>query len=68
MKEEDDKAPVKRIHIVDGIVFVRLDDSVIRTLSLDRDEVWVEQYIVEEGVLLKIKRRVNPKNINAGGG
>jgi hypothetical protein len=57
MKDEDDTVPLKRVHVVDGIVFIRIDDSIIRKLSLDTGEVWVEQCIVENGILLVIRRK-----------
>jgi hypothetical protein len=51
------KNPLKQVHFISGIPFVVIHDYHAQRLSIsDKNDTWVEQISVEEGILMKIRR------------
>jgi hypothetical protein len=47
--------PLKQLHTLQGKTFVVIAEAILRKLDLDSD-TFVEQVVVDQGILLKVRR------------
>jgi hypothetical protein len=57
-----DKKPLKLVCTVSDKSFVIIDDRIVRALRLDQVQTWLEQEIIDEGILMKIHRPLEGKD------
>jgi hypothetical protein len=51
------KNPLKKAHCISDKIFVVIDDSLVKQLEIDKDDIWFEQEIIHDGILLRICRK-----------
>jgi hypothetical protein len=51
------KRRLKKAHRISNKTLVVIDEALVKQLSIDGKNTWVEQVPTEEGILLKIQRR-----------
>jgi hypothetical protein len=47
----------KKIHIVDDICFIIIHQDIVKQLQLQDGDVWADECIVDNGIMLAICRR-----------
>jgi hypothetical protein len=50
------KKPLKLVCTVSDKSFVIIDDNIVRALGLNQEQTWLEQEIIDGGILMKIRR------------
>jgi hypothetical protein len=47
------KGPLKKIHRISNRSLVVIDESLVDLLDINENSTWVEQQVIENGILLK---------------
>jgi hypothetical protein len=55
--------PKKKAHRIADTTFVVIDESLVKHLLID-DETWFEQELTEEGIVLRISRKIKGTDLN----
>jgi hypothetical protein len=55
--------PIKQLHTLQGKTFVVIAESIVNKLNIDND-TFVEQLLVDEGILLRVRRLTIYQNEN----
>ena len=57
-----DKKALKLVCTLSDKSFVIIDDHIVRALRLDQGQTWLEQEIIDGGILMKIHRPLEGKD------
>ena len=50
------KGPLKKVHRIANKTFVVIDEALVGPLLINESSTWLEQYAVENGILMRIHR------------
>lgn len=63
MDNTSSKTPLKKLHRISNRTLVVIDESLVKHLSINENNTWVEQRATDNGILLKVYHFDNEKCI-----